>query len=129
MSSLIDLTAGGNDIHTLPLLNNCESLASLDLENNEIVDITPLSALDNLTSLHLSDNNISDLSPLSGLVNIDSLHLYHNEISDLSPLVMNQGIGDGDRIPIYFNPIDCIEQADNIQTIKERGAILSTDCD
>ena len=69
-------------------------------------------------------NNISDLGPLSGLTALSGLSLQDNAISDLSPLLANSGLGADDAISLRDNPIDCADQADNIQALLDRGVDL-----
>ena len=57
-----------------------------------------------------------------------SLYLYNNDISDIEPLVNNNGLGWGDIVEIQDNPIDCVEQAENISMLFWQGVDLTSDC-
>ncbi|MCP4680428.1 MAG: hypothetical protein GY854_34075 [Deltaproteobacteria bacterium] len=52
-----------------------------------------------------------------------------NEITDISPLVDNASMGIGDDARILDNPIDCDDQAANIQALIDRNVEFWHDCD
>ncbi|MEO1187399.1 MAG: leucine-rich repeat domain-containing protein, partial [Cyanobacteria bacterium J06636_27] len=83
LSSLTELSLGGNKISDLKPLSSLDNLTELYLWGNQISDIKPLSNLTNLTKLSLFDNQISDLKPLSTLTNLTSVALKKNKISDI----------------------------------------------
>jgi hypothetical protein len=101
-------------------------LSHLDLFDNEIVDLSPLSDLSTLTRLYLDDNLIVDISPLGQLTNLTALDLDNNQIVGISPLVTNAGIGTGDEVSLYGNPLDCTDP--NIAALEQRGVVLDIDC-
>ena len=55
--------------------------------------------------------------------------MERNQISDLEPLVNNEDLDDGDSVYLTDNPIDCEDQADNIDELEDRGVDLEVDCD
>jgi hypothetical protein len=62
---------------------------------------------------------------------LEWLSMYNAEVTDLTPLVNNPGIGaegDEDTVNLNGNPIDCDEQAANIQELEDRGVNLSGLC-
>ena len=94
----------------------------LALVDNQISDISPLKGLTRLAWLSLDGNLISDIEPLAGLTNLTRLYLRANQISDIRPLVDNPGLGDGDDVCLYWNPLT--EQSINeyIPALNARGA-------
>ncbi len=107
------------------------SLREVNLANNLISDITPLRELtqieilnlsgnriDDLSAfyrdggshrvrvLNLSGNEISDVSQLGSLSEISILILADNLIADISPLAEIRGLGIGDSVDLYGNPLD-----------------------
>ncbi|MFC2099727.1 leucine-rich repeat domain-containing protein [Candidatus Bipolaricaulota bacterium] len=80
------LIANGLGIEDLSGIEQCHSLAFLELRDNRIGDLSPLSELATMHRLSLPGNNVTDLGPLSGLRNLDSLDLSGNLVDDVSPL-------------------------------------------
>jgi Leucine-rich repeat (LRR) protein len=99
-------------------------LTWLDLDGNNITDLAPLAGLTSMSVLFLGGNQIDDLTPISGLTSLGFLFADENSISDLSPLVANSGLVSGDDVTLWHNPIDCMEQAANIQALEDRGVDL-----
>jgi hypothetical protein len=112
------------DILNLKGVEYCVNLQDLDLHGNQISDITPLASLTSLQWLGLWGNQISDLSPLASLTNLWTLYLGFNQISDLKPLVDNPGIGEGDIIDLYSNPLDNEACTVEIPALRERGVYV-----
>ena len=95
---------------------------------NRIGDLSPLAGLTSLYSVGLESNDIANLIPLSGLTRLDTLNLSDNAITDLSPLVANPGFNEWGVVDVTNNPIDCRDQADNIQALLDRYVALRADC-
>ena len=95
---------------------------------NPLISIDVLQELTALYYLHLSDTGLGDLDPLSGLTVLHTLFIVDNHVDDLAPLVANEGLGTGDVIHAGGNPIDCVNQAEHIATLKARGVTVNTDC-
>ena len=153
LTSLTNLYLGENNISNLSILSHLTSLTTLNLWSNDtrISDLSPLSGLTNLTNLNLGgySNKISDISRLSGLtklktlnlawnniINISSLsgldslktlHLDHNRISDIEPLVLNTGLGSGDRVDVRGNPLSALSRGTHIPTLTGTGVTVSFD--
>ena len=143
LPNLIRLWLSGNSMSDVSSLSGLTSLRSLNLDNNSISNITPLSGLTSLTSLTFYRNNISDISALSDLTNLRSLILFRNSISDisalsgltnliyltlssnnisdLSPLVVNTGLGSGDRVDVRNNPLSATSINTHIPILQDRG--------
>lgn len=110
-------------------LSGMTSLLKLDISwCRGVSDLTPLSNMTLLSDLNAEVALLGDVGPLSVLTELTSLNLSSNEITDITPLVENPGIGDGDEVSIMQNPIDCLDQASNIQALRDRGVILDTNC-
>lgn len=60
-----------------------------------------------------------------GLSNIAELDLIDNAIQDISPLVNLPNLK---HVWLENNPIDCVEQADNLATLENMGALVVSDC-
>ena len=90
----------------------------IELLSNSFSDISPLAGLTKLETLY--HNSISDLSPLAGS-KLETLYLSNNSISDLSPLVANTGLGNGDTIFLFGNPLDDTSISTHIPTLRNRG--------
>jgi len=110
-------------------LSGMTSLEKLDFSRcGRISDLTPLSGMANLSELDAERASIENIGTLAGLTSLSVLNLSSNEIRDIGPLVDNPGIGEGDRVSIGDNPIDCTEQASNIQALLDRGVELTVYC-
>ena len=101
------------------------NLTSLTLWGNNISDISVVAGLTNLTYLYLGDINISDISVVAGLTKLTSLNLGDNNISDISPLVANTGLGSGDEVNLWGNPLSYPSIYTHIPVLQERGVEVS----
>ena len=124
MANLTELFAYNINIGNLTGLEFAINLTRLGLHNNSISDISAVADLTQLTTLLLSGNTISDISPLAGLTNLTYLWIYNNLISDLSPLVANTGLGDGDTIDVWGNPLSDASIQTHIPALQSRGATV-----
>ena len=120
LNNLTQLSLGGNisDIAAVARLTN---LTRLILWRNNISDISAVAALTDLTVLGLESNSITDISPVSGLTNLTELYLANNNISDILPLVENTGLGGGDRINVWRNPLSYASINTHIPDLQARG--------
>ena len=105
-----------------------DGLTELAATGLNIGDLDRMQSLTALQLLELEGNEISLLAPLSGLTSLSLLDLSNNQISDLAPLVANAGIGSGDYVYVYDNPIDEVAQAENIAALCDRGVLLDPFC-
>ena len=124
LTGLKALDFGDNLASDLSPLAGLINLEGLHISGQPISDLSPLSGLTKLTILGIFRTPISDLSPLAGLTNLKRLNLRYNSISDLSPLVANTGLGDGDAIVIYGNPLSDISINTHIPTLRNRGVTV-----
>jgi len=88
-------------------------------------DLGPLTGLTDLRELTLSQGEITDISPLAGLTNLEYLNLASNQISDIYPLVQNSGIGEGDEVSLYNNPLNETSCTVYIPQLRDRGVDVS----
>ena len=114
-SSLASLTAGTNQLTTLPQVNYgslTQTLTSLNLEYNDfttLVDLQSLTGLTALRNLHLKGNNISTLAPPGSDAPIfppalQYLDLSHNDIDDWTFV---------DRLPHHFPGLTALRVSKN----------------
>ncbi len=102
-------------------------LTLLEASNANISDLTGLESATNLKWLHLRENNISDISAVSGLTNLTRLRLGENNISDVSPLVANTGLGSGDTVSLWGNPLSYLSSHTHIPILQSRGVTVEFD--
>ena len=70
------------------------------LDQNQIQDIEPIGGLTSLDTLYASGNQIDDISALETLTQLQSVNLAQNQISSISGLMLNAGIGAGDKLTL-----------------------------
>ncbi len=80
-----------------------------------------------LTRLDAEESNITDLTGLEHATNLTILRLNNNDISDISSLVANTGLGDGDNISLYTNPLSYQSIYTHIPALQERGIEVGFD--
>ena len=127
LTNLTGLDLWGNQISDISPLANLTSLTELNLCcGNQISDISPLANLTSLTELGLCcGNQISDISPLANLTSLTELGLCcGNQISDISPLVQNEGLGTGDYIDLWENPLSSDSVNIYIPQLEARGVTV-----
>ncbi len=81
------------------------ALTSLQAAGRGIANLSGLEMAVNLTHVDLDHNRVADIGPLSGLRALKELRLAANAITDLGPLIMNAGLGEGDRVFLQRNPL------------------------
>jgi internalin A len=121
---LTDLSLGNNQVSEISPLSGLSNLRMLSLSSNQISDISPLSGLIGLTDLSLGNNQVSEISPLSGLIGLTLLNIGWNQIADIEPLVNNPGIGSGDTVPLWGNPLNSISIDTHIPALQARGVTV-----
>ena len=127
LTKLTGLYLGGSSASDLSPLAGLTNLESLFLDANGISNLSALAGLTKLTRLALNGNSISDLSPLVGLTNLKWMRLAGNNISDLSPLVANTGLGSGDTVDVWGNPLSYLSIKTHIPALKSRGVTVEFD--
>jgi Leucine-rich repeat (LRR) protein len=113
-----------NRISSLEPLRGLVNLRILFLLANEFSDISALAGLQCLTDLYLGENQISDISSLANLLQLSTLYLYTNNISDISALAVNcseGGLGAGDMVYLYDNPLDGDRVEGDIEYLRSQG--------
>ncbi len=121
LTNLKQLTLAGSNFSDLSPLTGLTNLEALGVVGSNLSDLSFLAGLTKLESLWLNHNNISDLSPLTGLTNLRHLSLHNNSISFLSPLVANTGLGSGDLIELWGNPLNEASIRTHIPALRDRG--------
>jgi Leucine-rich repeat (LRR) protein len=103
-----------------------------------ISDTSSLAKCRGLGVLNLSHNQITDLAFLTHMSGVAELDLSANRISKLDELLNCDWITSRVPSPYYGyqsynfdfsgNPIDCTEQASNIQALRNYAINLTVDC-
>ena len=122
MTSLNWLLLVANQIVDVGPLAHLTSLVYLGLQNNQIADVTPLAGLTGLSRLGLGDNELVDVSPLTELSSLGWLGLWNNDIEDIGPLLDNPGLGAGDIVHVWRNPLNEYSKAQDIPALEDREA-------
>ena len=113
-------------VRSLEGLQFAVNLRDLSLAGDNVSDFGPLADLEGLEVLNLSFNELADLSGLENLTNLTLLDLENNNITDISALVANSGLGDGDRVILFGNPLSA-RAFEDIATLRERGVEVEAD--
>jgi Leucine-rich repeat (LRR) protein len=124
LDSLNVLWAVANNISDISPISNRTNLEVLNLSYNQISDIGSLSGLNNIFLLYLKSNQIQDISALQYMPKIERYNLQNNLIENIEPLVNNKGLGEGDLLAIYGNPLDSISVNEYIPALIDRGVIV-----
>ena len=127
LTRLTSLDLELNSISDASPLSNLTLLTFLDINRNSISDLSHLAGLIRLKQLKLFDNSISDISPLSNLTDLTLLNLIRNAILDISPLVVNTGLGNGDKVELKENPLSYHSLNTHIPTLQSRGVSVRFD--
>ena len=123
MEQLRFLTLTRTQVEDLGPVAGLRRLERLFASDARISDISPLAGLTSLEQLLLDGNQIQDISAVEGLTQLDRLILADNLVTDISAIVANTGIGDGDTVSVFNNPLDG-EDCANIQALIDRGVTL-----
>lgn len=124
LTRMINLYLGGNQITDVSPLQNLTGLNVLYLNGNAITDIAPLAVLTRLNHLFLGGTGIATVDDLTGLINLATLDVGFNAISDLAPLVANSGLGSGDEIWVWGNPLSEASRNEHIPALRARGVTV-----
>ena len=113
-------------VSDLSPLSGLLRLRTLDLSFNQVVsDLSPLAGLILLNDLEFRRNLVTDVSPLSGLISLDYISMNGNLISDVSPLLSNGGLGDGDLIEAYENPLNDDSLTNDLPALGRKGVYVN----
>ena len=118
------MIAANQKLADISELSGLENLVALLASETSISNISAIADLANLTTIEFAFTRVSDISPVAGLTQLESVGFYSAQITDISPLVENPGIGEGDLVDLRENPIDCLAEQDNLQTLVDRGVNL-----
>ena len=125
LTALRWLGLGNNPISDISPLSGLTALELLTLGNSQLSDISPLSDLTALEGLYLESSRISDVSPLSSLTALEALSLVDNQIWDIGPLVSNAGLGGGDVLWLWGNPLRGDRACSHVLALQRRGVTVS----
>ena len=128
LTALEDLFLDGHQITNVSPLSGLTALKVLTLLDNQITNVSPLSGLTALRILHLDRNQITNVSPLSGLTALEWLSLTGNQITDIGPLVSNTGLGNGDLVELWDNPLSARSCSTQVRALERRGVVVSDSC-
>lgn len=84
---LYTLTANNNDLHDIPQLADCESLAYLELSDNELQSLEFLGKCREIKKLDVSNNHLKDLKGCETLIHLQDLNAEKNELTDIEELL------------------------------------------
>ena len=127
LTNLMVLHLWSNHISDISVLAGLTNLTTLDLRGISLPDISALAGLTNLQILILEHNNISDISAVASLTDLTWLSLNNNNISDISPLVANTGLGSGDTVYVWGNPLSYASISTHIPALQSRGVTVHFD--
>lgn len=121
ISNLQTLYLTNTPVVNLDSIANITSLQNLIMTNCSLSNIDSLANLNKLAKLLLNYNIIVDITSLTELHELYELNLENNYISDILPLVNNWGIGGGDYVLLYNNPLSDISINTYIPQLIDRG--------
>ena len=120
------LYLGDNNVSDISAVSGL-NLIRLDLGDNNVSDISAVAGLTNLIELNLGGNLVSDILSVARLTNLIWLQLWDNNISDVSPLVANAGLGQGDTVYLWGNPLSYQSINTHIPALQSRGITVAFD--
>lgn len=124
LANLRQTDLSGTQVSDITAVAGLKKLERFHLQTSLVADITPLTGLTQLVDIDLSGNSIVSISPLAGLTELCRTNLTGNQISDVYPLVQNVGLGLGDTVWIYNNPLDINSVTTHIPALRARGVIV-----
>jgi Leucine-rich repeat (LRR) protein len=127
LTKLVNLELMNNEIGDIGPLSGLINLQFLFIWGEDISDVTPLAGLTKLRVVYVEFNDVSDVSPFSGLTALEQLYLRSNNISDISPLLLNSGLGSGDKVGLNQNPLSEDSKNTYIPTLQTRGVTVYYD--
>lgn len=124
ISNLQTLYLTNTPVINLDIIANNTSLETLIMKNCGLSNIDSLANLNKLGKLFINNNNITDIIALTNLHELYELELGNTNISDILPLVNNWGLGGGDYVLLYNNPLNEISLNTYIPQLQDRGVIV-----
>ncbi|MGC9384885.1 MAG: leucine-rich repeat domain-containing protein [Kosmotogaceae bacterium] len=112
------------NVTDIQYLKSPTNLHKINFDGNDITDLSPLSNLKQLEWLYLDQNQVTDITPLESLENLTALRLWNNQITDILPLVNNKGLGEGDEVGLFGNPLNEISINKYIPALRARGVVV-----
>ena len=122
---LFELDLSSNRISDAAPLAGHSVVLYLNLSDNLLSDVSWLAgfAPAQLSYVRLSNNRLVDVSPLSQLTRVIEFSLRNNAITDLTSFAENASFMP-ELLELGNNPIDCVDQREQIATIRSRGVEL-----
>lgn len=127
LSNLFHLNISGNPVSDFSAIQNLTDLVVLEANNTGINDVDILSGLNQMSSLWLGGNTISDITPMESLNNLYDIYLSDNQITDIKALVNNSGLGEGNQVNLYNNPLSSEAINVDIPALQARGVQVEYD--
>ena len=121
LTALTGLQLSSTRISDISPLAGLTALTDLDFAFNRVSDVSPLARLTALTDLDFRWNRVSNVSSLADLTALTDLQLSGNRISDIYPLVANTGLGTGDQVELWRNPLSATSRNTHIPALRARG--------
>ncbi len=125
LSKLWAISAAQNNISDVSPLATITSLGQLSLGQNNITDVSSLAGLTGLSVFRINGNAVVDISAVQDMTELEWLDLKNNQVTDLSPVVANSGLGEGDRVDLYGNPLSETSITTHIPALEARGVIVN----
>ncbi|MFC1724711.1 leucine-rich repeat domain-containing protein [candidate division KSB1 bacterium] len=124
LTGLDSLNLSENIIRDLSPLSGLTNLEYLCLNSNVVQFISPLRNLSGLKILNLRDNFVSDIYILTYLTNLEYLDLADNSVYYIKALIDNEGLGNGDIIYLFHNPLNNESINSFIPLLQQRGVTV-----
>jgi len=124
LANLREVELTGTQVSDMSPVAGLKKLTRFHFQGSLVEDITALAGLTRLVDIDLGDNSIVNISPLIGLTELCRTNLSSNQISDVYPLVQNVGLGTGDTVWIYDNPLNTDAVTIHIPALRARGVIV-----
>ena len=118
------LLLSDNLISDLSPLAGLVDLQQLSLDRNLVTSLAPIGGLTNLYELSAAENQISDPSPVADMVRLQWLNLLDNQIVKLRGLMDNTGLGTGDAVELWDNPLGPVALYVDIPELLDRGVTM-----
>jgi CDGSH-type Zn-finger protein len=129
--TLEQLSIANNPMQVLTLPAGMTGLREVDLQGNPLaqlsLDADAGRSSPNGFQMNVSESRLNSLEPFRNLVALRTLVAMNSQISDLAPLldIQNTKL---DFVNLDGNPIDCVEQAATLATLKSRGLTVVSRC-
>jgi len=114
-----------NPLEDADFLLDLPRLESLDVANTGLETLPSLADHEALRSLNAIGNQLSSLTNIAASPTLFEVLLVSNNIKSLAPLAERRHVG---SYLVNDNPLDCEAEAEQIQTFRQEGLNITTDC-